>query len=58
VTIVLPSNVATTTSQLLAATEVKAPAPSLRVRQTISTKDEFADLSSNTIAMLSPVGMA
>jgi hypothetical protein len=30
----------------------------LRVRQTISTKDEFTDLSSNTSAMLSPVGMA
>jgi len=58
VTIVLPSKVATTISQLLAATEVKAPAPSLLVRQTTSTKDEFTDLSSNTSAMLSPVGMA
>ncbi len=57
-TIVLPSKVAATISQLLAAAEVRAPAPSLRVRQTISTKDEFTDLSSNTSAMLSPVGMA
>ena len=58
VTIVLSLKVATTISQLLAATEVKAPAPALRVRQTISTKDEFTDLSSNTSAMLSPVRMA
>jgi hypothetical protein len=66
VTIVLPSKVATTISQLLAATEVKAPARSLWVRQTISTKDKFADLLSNTSSMLvsntrsmlPPVGMA
>src|SRR5215211_1945932 len=47
-----------TISQLLTATEVKVPARSLWVCQIISTKDEFADLASNTSSMLSPVGMA
>src|SRR5215211_6204528 len=47
-----------TISQLLTATEVKVPARSLWVCQIVSTKDEFADLSSNTNTMLSPVGMA
>src|SRR3712207_5711075 len=58
VIIVLPLKVVITISQLLAATEVKVPARSLWVRQTISTRDELADLSSNTNSMLSPVGMA
>ncbi|MBD3887071.1 hypothetical protein IFO70_36255, partial [Phormidium tenue FACHB-886] len=52
-----PLEVATTISQLLAATEVKVPARSLWVCQIISTKGEFSDLSSNTSSMLSPVGM-
>ncbi|HEY9608485.1 hypothetical protein [Allocoleopsis sp.] len=56
--VVLPLKVAITISQLLAATEVKVPARSLWVCQIISTKDEFADLASNTNSMLSPVGMA
>jgi hypothetical protein len=47
-----------TISQLLTATEVKVPARSLWVCQIISTQDEFADLSSNTSSMLSPVGLA
>jgi hypothetical protein len=58
VTVVLSPEVAITISQLLTATEVKMPARSLWVRQTISTKDGFADLASNTNSMLSPVGMA
>ena len=58
VTIVLPLKVVITISQLLAATEVKVPARTLWVCQITSTKDEFADLSSNTRSMLSPVGMA
>lgn len=41
-----------------AATEVKVPARSLLVRQTTSTMDEFADLTSNTNPMLSPVGIS
>jgi hypothetical protein len=47
-----------TISQLLTATEVKVPARSLWVCQIIPTKDEFADLSSNTHSMLPPVGVA
>ena len=58
VTIVLPLKVVITISQLLTATEVKVPARSPWVCQIISTKDEFADLSSNTNSMLSPVGVA
>src|SRR3712207_2737582 len=58
VIIVLPLKVVITISQLLTATEVKVPARSLWVCQIISTKDEFADLASNTNSMLSPVGMA
>src|ERR687889_2441578 len=58
VIIVLPPKVVITISQLLAAIEVKVPARSLWVCQTISTKDEFADLVSNTNSMLPPVGMA
>ncbi|MEH1861418.1 MAG: hypothetical protein V7L21_26235 [Nostoc sp.] len=40
--------VAIAISQLLTASEVKVPACSLWVCQIISTKDEFADLASNT----------
>ena len=58
VIIVLPLKVVITISQLLTATEVNVPARSLWVCQIISTKDEFADLSSNTSSVLSPVGMA
>ena len=58
VIVVLPSKVVITTSQLLTAAEVKVPARSLWVCQTVSTKDEFADLASDTNPMLSPVGMA
>src|SRR3569832_1155232 len=56
--VVLPLKVAIAISQLLTATEVNVPARSLRVCQIISTKDEFADLASNTNSMLSPIGMA
>jgi hypothetical protein len=56
--IVLPLKVVITTSRLLTAVEAKVPARSLWVCQTISTKDEFADLAPNTNPMLSPVGMA
>src|SRR3712207_4409022 len=58
VIIVLPPEAVITISQLLTATEVKVPARSLWVCQIISTKDELADLSSNTNSMLSPVGKA
>src|ERR671913_1678328 len=58
VIVVLPPKVVITISQLLTATEVKVPGRSLWVCQTISTKDEFAGLVSNTNSMLSPVGMA
>jgi hypothetical protein len=58
VIIVLPQKVVITISQLLTATDVKVPARSLWVRQTISTKDESAGLVSNTNSMVSPVGRA
>jgi hypothetical protein len=54
VIVVSPLRVASTISQLLAATEVKVPARSLWVCQSISTKDEFADLVLDTNSIQPP----